>query len=148
MQIRYDNKPGYAGYQPVYLFDRWTDFGMITKSLVEDETDVPGEAAIYCAQCHNLITAQNNAVERAGQHIHTFANPAGISFTIGCFTRARCLYAGEPSLEWTWFPPYAWQYALCSDCQTHLGWVYQATGKADTFYGLILTRLISDQLHT
>ncbi len=81
-----------------------------------------------------------------GCHEHTFTNPGGWVYRIGCFRRAPgCAQAGEFTEAYSWFPGQAWRYALCAGCRTHLGWVYrQAGGEASEaeFYGLILDRLV------
>lgn len=32
-----------------------------------------------------------------------------------------------PSTEFSWFPGYAWQIALCKRCQIHIGWRFTST---------------------
>lgn len=76
-----------------------------------------------------------------GAHQHTFFNPAGIVFEIGCFTQANgCMAAGPPSTEFSWFKGFAWRYVLCSGCFTHLGWLFESSQSS--FHGLILKRLL------
>jgi hypothetical protein len=80
-----------------------------------------------------------------GAHHHTFANPHGIVYEIGCFKSAQgCGYAGPPSTEFTWFSGYAWRVSFCTMCLTHLGWVFIA-GSGDSFHGFILERLIQPE---
>lgn len=77
-----------------------------------------------------------------GSHEHRCTNPAGLSFHIGCFSRAPgCVTIGSATHEHTWFPGYAWTIAHCAHCQMHLGWHFR--GVQDGFYGLILARLTS-----
>lgn len=74
---------------------------------------------------------------------HTFSNPDGFVFHIGCFRNAHgCTAVGIPTLEHTWFSGYSWRIAVCARCQTHLGWWYRA--PADQFYGLIVDRLSAE----
>jgi hypothetical protein len=74
-----------------------------------------------------------------GAHEHTFMNPAGVRYTVGCYASAPgCIAEGERSAVWTWFPGYAWQIELCRSCGTHLGWSFHG---ASVFYGLIVDRL-------
>ncbi len=98
------------------------------------------EGRLLCLACGHPITSRRERIREGGDHEHTFANPAGYLFRIGCFARAPgCLLAGQATLEHTWFPGRAWRYALCGGCRTHLGWAFLAGESA--FYGLILDRL-------
>lgn len=77
-----------------------------------------------------------------GSHEHYFRNPAGIRFRVACFAYAPGTEAfGEPTEEFTWFPPYAWQLAICRGCSDHLGWSYSEPG-GKSFFGLIVERLL------
>lgn len=75
-----------------------------------------------------------------GSHAHTFANPDGISFRVGCFKDAAGLMKlGPSSTYWTWFPGYSWQVELCANCREQLGWLYRSADHM--FHGLILDNL-------
>jgi hypothetical protein len=98
------------------------------------------EKPIFCKNCNHKITSIDQAAPINGQHRHTFKNPAGIVYTIGCFITAwGCVSQGIPTDEHTWFPGFSWNFSLCGNCYRHLGWFYQANGKS--FYGLILNNL-------
>lgn len=47
---------------------------------------------------------------------------------------------GAPTLEFSWFPGYTWQLALCGQCNAHLGWKFVAGPDSNLmprkFYGL------------
>jgi hypothetical protein len=99
---------------------------------------------ILCRSCSHIITSIDRKIEIDGQHAHTFTNPAGIVYRIGCFSEAPgCFNFGEPTEEFTWFPGFAWSYANCLKCFMHLGWFYQSGDRH--FYGLILNHLIAGQ---
>lgn len=55
---------------------------------------------------------------------------------------------GTPCLRFSWFPGYAWQIAVCSQCNGHLGWKFMANPTAGTnlvpksFYGLSGGRIL------
>ena len=103
------------------------------------------EQYILCRQCHQAITRPAERISVQGAHQHTFANPHGIVFEIGCFKYARgCGYAGPPSTEFTWFSGYAWRVSFCTLCMTHLGWVFIAD-SGDSFHGFILDRLLQPE---
>lgn len=100
------------------------------------------EKVVRCRECGHAITRSREAIERGGGHEHTFRNPAGYSFHVVIYARAPgCVCAGRPTLEATWFPGFAWCFALCGECRHHLGWRY-ARGEQEAFFGLIATRLV------
>jgi len=109
----------------------------------EQEADT-GEH-ILCRQCRQIVTNAAERISVQGAHRHTFANPHGVVFEIGCFRAVQgCGYVGPATSEWSWFRGYRWRIALCSKCLVHLGWLY-ASGGGDSFSGLILDRLIESK---
>lgn len=107
----------------------------------EEEKEPHWEEKILCRQCMQVITSPAERIQVQGSHRHTFSNPVGLLFQIGCFRRVKgCVNASPPEAEWSWFRGYAWQVVLCSACANHLGWRY--TGQNDGFYGLILDKLM------
>ncbi|AMD91922.1 hypothetical protein [Desulfomicrobium orale] len=50
-----------------------------------------------------------------------------------------CRFEGEFTEAFTWFPGYAWRFALCAGCGTHLGWEFR--DRTSGFAGLIVTEL-------
>ena len=110
-----------------------------SKMLRETETEKKKES-IICKNCGNEITTVEYGIAVSGQHAHIFTNPLGITFHIGCFSRAwGCFVYGIPTYEATWFPGFTWCVAVCANCFTHLGWYYQSGG--DSFYGFIMANL-------
>ena len=111
-----------------------------TAEQTEYEDQPEEEEELRCAACGHPITRPKLRISVNGQHGHTFVNPAGILFEIGCFSEAEgCGELGPESDEFSWFPGYSWQVAVCRSCMTHLGWRFWSSGR--TFYGLILNRL-------
>ena len=107
-----------------------------------EEKSPEEEAHILCGQCHQAITSPDERMTMQGSHRHTFANPHGLVFDIGCFRNVKgCGYAGTATDEFTWFPGYSWRVCFCVMCLTHLGWIFSSKG-GDIFHGLILDRLI------
>ena len=95
---------------------------------------------LVCADCEHLITDDAHRIEMSGTHEHTFVNPAGFAFHIGCFAAAPgCAHFGTEQGAFSWFPGWTWQVALCARCGAHLGWTYH--NAAQRFWGLILTAL-------
>lgn len=98
----------------------------------------PG-AALVCARCAHAVTTTAERIEVDGSHEHSFVNPGGIRFRIGCFAQAQCRGEGGFSEEFTWFPGHSWRIQVCPGCRELLGWFYKAEGSR--FYGLILVQL-------
>lgn len=108
-----------------------------------DERTGPGEDAgrvLVCTECLHAITTSGARIEMSGSHAHTFSNPHGFVFHIGCFAVAPgCDAASESSTYFSWFPGYAWQIAVCRGCGSHLGWLFLSADSR--FHGLIVDRL-------
>ncbi|MEW5746442.1 MAG: cereblon family protein [Nitrospirota bacterium] len=101
------------------------------------------EHDILCRTCGHRITTIDHIIAVNGQHRHTFTNPAGHTFDLGCYSHADgCYIYGVPTVEYTWFQGFGWCYAFCAHCATHLGWLYQS--DQESFYGLIVKRLIEN----
>ena len=97
--------------------------------------------SLLCTVCNNKITSEQQGFARGGKTEHTFINPHGMLFRVGCFYQATgCGVVGSPSSEFSWFAGFAWQIAFCRECQTHLGWLF-SNDQGHQFYGLIITRL-------
>lgn len=114
-------------------------------SVVFDETSgeerKDDDPQILCKVCNLPITAPKFSIAVDSHHSHTFFNPAGIVFEIGCFSKAPgCGITGGPSREFSWFSGTAWSTVACNSCLVHLGWLFE--GRESPFFGLILNRLI------
>ena len=97
---------------------------------------------VLCRACQHVLTTPKQAIEMLGRHEHTFRNPGGYSFHVACYSDAPgCAFIGDPTLDATWFPGYAWSLALCAKCQQHVGWRFGGSGSPPRFFGLIATRL-------
>ncbi len=105
------------------------------------EDDTCRSRILACAACKARITSDAARIEVGGSHEHTFANPFGYVYHVGCFASAVGLKRiGRPSSEFPWFPGYLWQIEPCAACGEHLGWWFQ--GAESGFHGLILNRLV------
>ena len=101
-----------------------------------------GEAENHwlCYWCHNRVAHEQDRFSYNGQDEFAFSNPSGARFEIIIFSDAHgCRQAGEPTLEHTWFPGYAWSYCHCHECGQHLGWYYSGPQE---FVGLIKDRIV------
>ena len=101
---------------------------------------------IKCANCHHPVTEVDFKVPINGEEEHQLTNPYGIRFHVMCFSDALgCLAHGDLVDADTWFPGYYWRFAMCENCDSHLGWFYLAD-DGESFYGLIGSHLIAQQL--
>ena len=106
----------------------------------------PGGGFWVCARCAGFVAEDRARIEVGGAHIHSFINPEGAIFRVGCFAVAPgALPWGEPSRHWTWFAGFEWQAAMCRGCAAHLGWGYTAEGRR--FVALILDRIVEVPAH-
>ena len=113
-----------------------------TVTDLKDQPDEKEEKYLLCKQCQNKITLPNQRIEVAGDFEHTFLNPGGYVFRIGCFQSADgCVSLGVPTSEWTWFEGFEWQVSICRQCNTHLGWYFRSM-EDQNFFGLIQDLLI------
>jgi hypothetical protein len=115
-----------------------------------DETEVleagrtGGGPFLLCARCSHRITHRGERTRVNGAHRHTFANPHGFFFHIGCFRAAPGCVAdpGETS-AFSWFAGYSWCIEACDSCFTHVGWEFRS--GTNRFHALILDRLVEEK---
>jgi len=121
----------------------------VGQPALDDETgkkiDEEEEPVLRCARCGHFITRPAEGISVNGSHRHTFVNPHGLMFEIGCFQAAPgCAHLGRATGEFTWFPGYQWRVAVCAGCLFHLGWRFVSSGTS--FHGLILDHLAGGHL--
>lgn len=110
-------------------------------SAHEEAPDSLRDRNLRCRACGHGITRSQDRIDVNGAQVHSFTNPAGIRFRIGCFREAQGgREIGEATGEYTWFPGYRWRIMLCGRCGSHLGWGFHSDG-GDRFCGLVLDRL-------
>ncbi len=119
---------------------------LVCKQLVDPATEKKTQSlskedeVITCGFCNNHITDLSKQIIVNNSFDHTFANPYGQVFEIGCFSRAKgCISSSMGSNEFSWFLGFSWQIGICRQCSIHLGWIFSS--KSDQFYGLILEKL-------
>ncbi len=134
--------------QPHFFFRTPSDKrnGNNTKNIFlekdQNEKDAFKKEFILCRVCNHKITTHQETISVNGSHQHTFANPNGIVFDIGCYkTAPGCLHTGAFTEEFSWFRGYMWRVSICASCLAHLGWLFLSSNN-DFFCGLILDRLI------
>lgn len=128
----------------VLAFDA-LDEGEVDSLLKDKKKTKVDRGPLVCAACGERVTTLKERMEKNGAHAHTFTNPHGLTFEIGCFKHAPgCRPVGEATEAWTWFPGYAWRVGVCAACGAHLGWGYEPANpdpEDSGFFGLILDRL-------
>jgi hypothetical protein len=113
-------------------------------SREEEDGNEEERDPLRCKDCGNGITATEFGTHRHGCFEHTFDNPAGHTFRLGCFSKAwNCIVHGVPTYAFTWFPGFRWRFCSCGRCGLHLGWHYDSGGEG--FFGLILDNLVRQQ---
>src|SRR5687767_1568402 len=86
----------------------------------EGDVDEELERWLRCVACGARVTKETARISMNGSHEHTFMNPSGLKYIVGCFSKAEgCASEGSRSSVWTWFPGYAWQIEACSACRCH-----------------------------
>lgn len=96
-----------------------------------------------CKRCNNKISMYNDIFSMSkGNLAGNYCNPAGYIHETICFYKvieSSTRMIDRPSTDFSWFPGYAWQIALCSKCSTHVGWKFIAVSKnlkPRMFFGL------------
>ena len=100
---------------------------------------------VYCGGCKHPITDMDFKIEVNGSCEHKLLNPYGLRFHVMCFSDALgCIEQGDLVNADTWFPSYHWRFAMCGNCDKHLGWYY-LDDSARSFYGLIGAQLVEQR---
>lgn len=115
------------------------------ESISTEEEIEETDERLVCRQCKQIITSLSERISLENRFEHTFANPSGIVFQIGCFRFVRnCRSIGPASAEFSWFRGYLWRVVVCANCDIHLGWSFSGA-SGDSFHGLILDRIVSSR---
>lgn len=118
-----------------------------TPIIIEETEESNGAGngeALICCECGLIITFSNEKIEVNGAYNHSFANPHGLFFEIGCFKNAPgCAYSNESSSEFTWFRGFSWRIAVCRGCTNHIGWLFSSSKSS--FHGLISDKLATSR---
>jgi hypothetical protein len=112
----------------------------VEQATSEETGDPQKKEFLRCTECRYPITRKTDRTEIHEKHQHVFTNPHGYIYQIGCFAQAPgCVIIGEATSHFSWFPGYTWQFALCGQCLTLLGWAFRSSESL--FFGLILDKL-------
>lgn len=129
---------------PVFALNDMPVSNPVESAAEDTETDGPGNFSVRCRICGHIVTRAAKSITVNGSHGHTYFNPNGVAFEIGCFSEAPGVRVQGPlSREFSWFGGHGWRYGLCGNCHEHLGWQFVADAGGD-FFGLILANLVEE----
>lgn len=102
-----------------------------------------------CKRCKTKIAVYNDIFAMAKGNVNAnYCNPAGYiheTLTVHKTLENSTRLVDRPSSEFSWFPGYAWQIAVCITCSSHIGWKFLALNKnlkPKAFFGLSCKSLI------
>lgn len=102
-----------------------------------------------CKRCRNKIACYADIFAMAKGNVNAnYCNPAGYiheTLTVHKTADTAVKMVDRASTEFSWFPGYAWQIAVCRECDTHIGWKFIAVTKnlkPKTFFGLSCKSLV------
>ncbi len=113
------------------------------RKLLEDAPS-SGPERDPCVQCRHVLARAQDATTVQGSHHHFCTNPHGIDFNVCCYSQALgCAISCQPTGADSWFAGYTWRFATCSECNVHLGWLFETADSH--FYGLVRERIQLDE---
>lgn len=102
-----------------------------------------------CKRCKTKIAVYNDIFAMAKGNVNAnYCNPAGYiheTLTVQKTLDNAVRMVDRPSTEFSWFPGYAWQIAVCDKCSLHIGWKFLALNKnlkPKSFFGLSCKSLV------
>ena len=113
---------------------------VVSQPVTDQQREREPTQWLTCLHCNQKIAKASDRIEVNAKHEHTFVNPMGVIYHIGCFAAAPgVLEIGAASDDFAWFVGHAWRIALCRGCDRHLGWTFAGAGTH--FAGLVLNQL-------
>lgn len=100
-----------------------------------------------CKRCKTQIACYSDIFAMAKGNVNAnYCNPAGYiheTLTVKKVLDDSLSIVERPSTDFSWFPGYAWQIAICAVCSSHIGWKFTAKNlKPKSFFGLSCKSLI------
>ncbi|XP_055617888.1 protein cereblon-like [Toxorhynchites rutilus septentrionalis] len=99
--------------------------------------------AFCCKKCDRRIANYVDMFAMSKQGVSSsYCNPSGFiheTLTVYRVVPKTARTTTKPSTDFSWFPGYSWQIAVCNACNNHIGWKFAATKrnyKPKKFYGL------------
>ncbi|BES92127.1 protein cereblon homolog [Nesidiocoris tenuis] len=102
--------------------------------------------AYYCLSCDLLIGHQEDFFAMSAEGAQsTYVNPGGfVHDTVTLLKASHLSLISHPSAEFSWFPGYYWQIAVCTHCHKHIGWKFTSqTLVPRYFWGLSRQSLVT-----
>ncbi|GAV65519.1 LON domain-containing protein, partial [Cephalotus follicularis] len=96
---------------------------------------------IRCKNCQTVIARRSDMLVMSSEGpLGAYVNPNGCVHEIMTLYKSNGLaLVGQPVIEYSWFPGYAWTITHCATCETHIGWLFTATKsllKPRSFWGI------------
>ncbi|XP_047039400.1 uncharacterized protein LOC124644192 isoform X1 [Helicoverpa zea] len=144
----------------VYLF-----FIIASVLALQDVDRIKSMGDILCRNCGADIASNRSIISKSSPKcrysfsdtlffkeevlVQVFTTEVFLSYPVISFTYSSCIPTGEWEESTSWFPGYVWKPCICPDCGAYIGFVFQPINPdlvepPKTFYGLILTHLISE----
>lgn len=86
-----------------------------------------------CKHCLQVIGSREDMISMNQEGLQgTYVNPGGAvheTLTLSKVNRSAVKLEGNSSIQFSWFPGYAWTIAQCARCYSHLGWKFTATHR-------------------
>lgn len=102
-----------------------------------------------CKRCKTRVASYSDIFAMAKGNVNAnYCNPAGYiheTLTVNKTLEESVRIFDRPSTDFSWFPGYAWQIAVCSKCSSHIGWKFTAVTKnlkPKSFFGLTCKSLV------
>ena len=111
------------------LLQKAPTFHLRCKMLMRMLRDL-GELRCNC--CGQIVASQSDvfSLSQTGSSCGSFVNPNGYvhqMLTVKLLCPDNYITVGDPETAHSWFPGYAWTICNCSQCLSHLGWMFTAT---------------------
>ncbi|CAD6229858.1 unnamed protein product [Miscanthus lutarioriparius] len=86
---------------------------------------------IRCRNCLTRIARRSDMVVTSSDSpMMTHSKPhSSVKEIITVYSATGLALRGDPSKTHSWFPEYTWTIALCSACQSNIGWLFRADNK-------------------
>jgi len=118
-------------------------------SATEATRGESGARAILCRTCRTRLSDPGAVFPmKTGGATGVFMNPHGFLHEVVTVRRAEnIVHLGWPTTDFSWFPGYAWEIALCAACREHVGWRFTPAQEAEpaVFWGLRRPAIIEDE---